>query len=226
MFNVSDIRKQLISKRLDNDYVIDKSGVKMVEIIGATFKVDEDSIIGTVNKDYASREIEWYASQSLNVNDIPGGPPAIWKQVASPEGLINSNYGYLIWSEENHTQFANVLNELKANPYSRRAQMIYTRPSIWKEYNKDGMSDFICTDAVQYFIRDEKLIAHVRMRSNDAVFGFKNDKHWQRHVQILLADCLDVTIGDLIWTAGSLHVYSRHFHLIDELIQDKYLINS
>ena len=92
--------------------------------------------------------------------------------------------------------------------------MIYTRPSIWKEYNKDGMNEFICTDAVQYFIRNDKLVAHVRMRSNDAVFGYKGDFAWQKHVQNKLANDLGIAVGDLIWTAGSLHIYSRHFHLI------------
>jgi thymidylate synthase len=217
MQKVSDIRKQLIQKYQQQDFVIDKSGVQMVELIGATFLADEDAVFGTVNHDYVQRELAWYESMSLNVNDIPAPVPAIWKAVATPEGVINSNYGYLIWSDENHNQYAHALAELKANPFSRRAEMVYTRPSIWKEYNKDGMSDFICTEAVQYFIRNDKLVAHVKMRSNDAVFGYKNDYHWQRHVQNKLAADLGVVVGDLIWTAGSFHVYQRHLNLIGEV---------
>ena len=45
--------------------------------------------------------------------------------------------------------------ELWSNPDSRRAQMIYNRPSIWVEYNDEGgKSDFICTNAQTFYIRD------------------------------------------------------------------------
>ena len=128
--------------------------------------------------------------------------------------LFRSNYGYLIWSDENHNQYEHVLAELRRAPESRRAEMIYTRPSIWKEYNRDGMSDFICTDSVQYFIREGRLVADVRMRSNDLLWGYKNDKAWQDHVHKQLASDLRVDTGPMIWHAGSLHVYQRHFDLV------------
>lgn len=214
MMNVADIRKQFLQLKVDGHYVADKTGCRMLEIIGATFDADEESIFGTVNHDYVKREIEWYESMSLNVNDISGDTPKQWLAVATKEGLINSNYGYLIWHDDNYRQYDNVLAELKKNPFSRRAVMVYTRPSIWNEYNKDGMSDFICTNAVQYMIRDGKLNTVVQFRSNDVVFGYKNDRAWNYHVQQKLAADLNVPVGRLIWCAGSLHVYERHFDLI------------
>lgn len=214
MMNVSIIRDVLIRRLAEGKFVKDKSGVKMIEIISANFLADEPAIFGEPNQDYIQRELEWYKSMSLNVADIPGGPPAIWKQVASTQGWINSNYGYLIWHEENWNQYQNVVEELRRNPESRRAVMIYTRPMIWHDYNIDGMSDFICTNAVQYFIRDGKLVTVVQMRSNDVVFGYKNDFAWQQHVSLMLCDELAVELGDIIWNVGSLHVYERHFDLV------------
>jgi thymidylate synthase len=85
---------------------------------------------------------------------------------------------------------------------------------MWEDYNKDGMSDFMCTNAVQYFIRNGMLEAHVQMRSNDVVFGYKNDFAWQKHVLKLLADKLQIQPGNIFWNVGSLHVYERHFHLV------------
>lgn len=218
MQKVSDIRAKLIQKYKDQDFVTDKSGVKTIEVIGESFIADEDWIIRKPNYEYIERELEWYKSQSLKVEDIPGETPAIWKQVASRHGKINSNYGYLIWSNENYRQYNNVLEELKANPNSRRAVMIYNRPSMHYDYNKDGMSDFICTYANTFLIRDGKLISHYLMRSNDAVFGYDNDVHWAMHVQKRLAEDLDVECGDIIWTATNLHVYERHFKFIEELM--------
>lgn len=204
------------------------AGNTTIEIVGATFLANEDAIFGEVNWDYVAREEEWYNSMSLNVNDIPGGAPAIWKAVADKDGFINSNYGWCIYSPDNtadevkiqddgtfYNQFKFARAELQKNPESRRAIMIYTRPSMWVDYNKNGRSDFMCTNTVQYLIRGGKLISIVNMRSNDAVFGYKNDRAWQRHVQEKLAKELNVEVGDLIWQVGSLHVYSRHYHLVD-----------
>lgn len=213
--DVTDVRSWFRDLKHRQEYVVDKTGCKMIEVIGATFIANESTIFGSVNNDYVKREIEWYHSMSRNVNDIRGGAPAAWKACATNTGIINSNYGYLIWSPENHNQYDHVLAELRRSPESRRAEMIYTRPSIWKEYNIDGMSDFICTDAVQYFIRDSHLIADVRMRSNDVIYGYKNDKAWQDYVHKQLASDLGVQVGPMIWHAGSLHVYEKHLNLVD-----------
>lgn len=212
---VADVRAWFHDLKTREEFVTDKTGCKMIEVVGATFIADEIAIFGTVNHDYVEREIEWYRSMSRNVNDIRGGAPAAWKACAAADGTINSNYGYLIWSEENYDQYKHVLAELRRAPESRRAEMVYTRPSIWKEYNHNGMSDFICTDSVQYFIRDGKVVADVRMRSNDVVFGYKNDKAWQDHVHQQLARDLGLPVGPMIWHAGSLHVYERHWALVD-----------
>jgi thymidylate synthase len=220
MQRVADIRAKLIRKYKDKDFVIDKTGVKTIELIGESFIVDEDWIIRKPNYEYIERELQWYESQSLYVEDIPGETPAIWKQVSDKNGKINSNYGYLVWSAENGDQYNFVLQELRENPNSRRAVMIYNRPSMHTDYCADGMSDFICTYANAFLIRDGKLISHYLMRSNDAIFGFNNDVHWAMYVQKQLAEDLEVEVGDLIWTATNLHVYSRHFKFIEELMND------
>lgn len=216
---VKDVRAELIRLHTNCDYVIDKSGVKLVEIINAVFIADEQAIFGEINHDYIRREKEWYESQSLNVSDIPGKTPAIWEQVADKTGMINSNYGWCIYSESNYSQYNSVLNELIHSPFSRRATMIYNRPSMHVDYNKNGMSDFMCTYAVQFFIRDNKLSCCVYMRSNDAIFGYRNDYAWQRYVQQKLLNELNnrgsnYELGNMYWNAASLHVYERHFNLI------------
>jgi thymidylate synthase len=212
---VFDIRRAFADRLLNEDFVIDKNGGKVLEVVGASFTADDVAIFGTPNEDYIARELLWYESQSLNVNTIPGGPPAIWTQVADKDGFINSNYGWCIYSEENGFQYDNVLIELTNNPNSRRAEMIYTRPTMWQDYDRNGRSDFMCTNTVQYLIRNNKLEAVVQMRSNDAIFGFKNDLAWQQTVLEMLSVDLGLEPGDITWQVGSLHVYERHFYLVD-----------
>ena len=211
-----DVKKAFRKKFNNEEFVTDKTGVRMIELIGISFEADKETIFGHMNRDYVEREIEWYRSESRNVNDIPGRIPLIWKQISTPEGLINSNYGWCIWSKENHEQYKSVLNELKSNPDSRRTSMIYQRPSMHNDATKDGMNDFICTYGVDYLLRDDQLHAVVHMRSNDVIFGYKNDRAWQQYIQTLLAIDLGVEVGSLIWNISSLHIYERHFHLMWE----------
>lgn len=215
-----EIRQEFARLYKDKKFVTDKSGVKTVEIMGASFWANSPMIFGFVNEDYVQRELEWYKSQSLNVNDIPGGPPQIWKQVADSEGMINSNYGWCVYSAENNHQFEHVVTELEDRPDSRRAIMIYTRPTMWGDHNKNGRSDFMCTNTVQYLIRDGKINAVVNMRSNDAWAGYRNDYAWQRYVLERVRDELQFrgryyNSGEIIWNAGSLHIYERQFYLIE-----------
>jgi hypothetical protein len=101
MQRVKQIRQKFIEKYQNGDFVIDKTGVKTVELVGESFVADEDYLIRKPNLKYLERELEWYESQSLFVKDIPGKTPAIWEAVADKDGKINSNYGYLVFSEEN-----------------------------------------------------------------------------------------------------------------------------
>ena len=219
MLRVKDIRTMFKDAYRAQQFTTDRTGVKTIEIIGATFLADEDYIVREPNYDYIVRELEWYESTSRNVNDIPGVVPAIWQSIATKDGMINSNYGWCIWSDENFNQYENVLKELRANPDSRRATMIYNRPSMHQDYNRDGMNDFMCTFANSFFIRDNKLISHFIMRSTDAVFGFNNDVAWAMYVQKKLARDLEVLPGDLIWTASNIHVYERHFSALEKMIE-------
>ena len=228
---VSNIREYFIDELQNENFTVDRSGQKTIELIGASFEADEPSIFGTVNQDYVDAELAWYKSMSTNIYDIrpEAEPPAAWKYSANQHGDINSNYGKLIYSDKYYGQYHQALDELLRNMDSRRATMIYTRPSIWTEYDEHGKNDFICTNAVTYYIRNGAIHAVVQMRSNDVVYGYKNDYAWQLHV---LKDFVDdynacyldgawdadyrreMEVGTITWQVQNLHVYERHFDLV------------
>lgn len=218
MQTTKDIAEIFVNALEAKQFTIDKTGQKTIEIIGASFLADKPAIFGTVNEAYVNAELKWYESESTNITDIyPEGdkePPQAWQYTANIHGEINSNYGHLIYSEKYYNQFENVVVELHKNKDSRRASIIYQRPSIWKEYNENGKNDFICTNAVTYYIRNDQLNCVVQMRSNDVVFGYKNDFAWQQFVLNELAEELSVESGDIVWQAQNLHVYERHFDLV------------
>jgi thymidylate synthase len=214
--NIADIRKHFIQELANKNFTIDRNGSKTIELLGASFHATENAIFGKPNQEYIEAELDWYQSESTNINDIytDRDPPAAWRMTANNHGEINSNYGHLIYADKYQNQYDQVLIELTNNPDSRRASMIYTRPSIWSEYNENGKNDFICTNSVTYYIRDNKLNCVVQMRSNDVMFGYRNDYAWQEHVLCELADDLRINDGEIYWQVQNLHVYERHFDMV------------
>jgi len=227
-----------LNTMLENrDFVIDKSGVKMVELIAPSLKFNPfygRSInlfdIKKTNLEYVDLELQWYKSQNLSINPNMSHIK-IWNEVATKDDqqLINSNYGWCIFSEENGNQYKNCVNELLCNKESRRAVMLYTRPSMWKDWNKNGMNDFMCTDGVQCFIRNNTLIYVVKQRSCDFVFGLFNDYAWHHYVFTKLFNDLEFFYPDLkiensemLYFPFSLHIYERHFPVITKIANAYY----
>jgi len=227
MLTTRNIRDFFIAELHDERFVIDRTGSRTIEMIGASFFADSPAIFGEPNGEYIDREIRWYDSMSTNINDIYGcdrQPPKAWEYSANEHGEINSNYGLLIYGDEYFCQYDHVLDELLDNPNSRRACAVYNRPSIQVEARSNGKDDFICTNAVSYYIRDNQLHCVVQMRSNDVIFGYRNDYAWQREVQQRLVEDLNaarermfdepIELGEMVWQVQNLHVYERHFDLV------------
>ena len=216
MLTVDDIRQYFIQELRDENFTVDRTNSKTIELIGASFIADEEAIFGEPNVPYIDAELDWYLGCSTNINDIryKDEPPTAWQYAANKYGEINSNYGKLIFDDKYYRQFDNVINELNHEPDSRRAVMIYNRPSIWTEFDENGKNDFICTNAVTYYIRNDELQSVVQMRSNDVVFGYKNDYAWQQYVLEQLANDLNIKPGYITWQVQNLHVDERHFHLV------------
>ena len=222
---VQSIRQYFLDELKDGNFTIDKTGAKTIEILGASFIADEPAIFGTPSQEYIDAELEWYRSESTNINtlaEIYGKSPAAWQYCANDHGEINSNYGHLVYSDKYHNQFEKALSELIANPDSRRAQMVYNRPSIWVEFDEDGKNDFICTNAQTVYIRNNQLHMVSQMRSNDAIFGYKNDFAWARYLMNSFVHRYNsetysnIRVGQLHWQVQNLHVYERHFHLLED----------
>ena len=228
MNNTQDILNIFIEKYKNKD--IREIGNKKqesntLEIQNAHFIVDKPWIVREPNYDYFNKELKWYYSESLNVYDIDSIPPKQWMMCANKDGNINSNYGWCIFSKDNGYQYRNSKRKLIEDPHTREAIMIYNRPSMQYDYNKDGMHDFMCCQNVQYFINEREgksyLDCIVNFRSNDAIFGFNNDALWMQHIQQKLALELKCEVGIMYWNAGSLHIYEKHFKILDNIINNE-----
>ena len=217
---IKDIQDLFVYKYTNGAFEADGN----LEILSASFIADEPSIFGQPNEKYQQAELHWYNSMVCNTDklqDIYGMVPAQWEEAANTKGAVNSNYGYLVHSALNGSQYDHVFRELKSNPRSRRATMIYTHPDMHQRHREHGKDDFVCTNAVTYYNKDDELHAVVQMRSNDVVFGYMNDYYWQYMLLDKLAADLLIMRGTIMWQVQSLHIYPRHFKLIDAFIEDR-----
>lgn len=175
---------------------------------------------------YLEKEHEWYMSQDLSIkgwmDDIK-----IWQFCASKDDKqeINSNYGWCVFSEANGNQYENCLKKLQADPNSREAMLIYTRPSIHHDAVENGKHDFICTNYSHFFIRNNRLEMIHSQRSCDCVHGLSFDFPWSCFVYQMMYEELRHTYPDLKpglihYHIDSLHVYDRNENLLKKYIEE------
>lgn len=117
-------------------------------------------------------------------------------------------YGPRTWQ-----QLENVVTELRGDPDSRRGVVYVGDSGDLGEIISGRESDMPCTQTWQFFVRDGLLEMQVNMRSWDLVWGLGYDLPVFTNIQSMVAASLGVPMGYYTHTAGSGHVYERHFDL-------------
>ena len=170
------------------------------------------------NLNYLNGEMKWYLSGSLNIEDI-NKFSTFWDTLADTNGTVNSNYGFLALKEKwsGKSQFEWCISRLKKDINSRQAVINYNQP----RHKYEHVKDFVCTLAQQFIVRDNKLDCIVWMRSNDFIFGLTYDLPWFTYLQKVIAKELNIEIGTYTHFATSLHVYERHFKMIENIANAK-----
>lgn len=145
----------------------------------------------------------------------------------SDDGItLNSAYGHRLKSPVDMTvlsQWELAIETLVKDPDSRRAVMTIYSPWDMHRAVVDGSKDVPCTLSLQFFIRDEQLHLHVVMRSNDVMWGLTYDLFSFTLFQECMLLALQergyrfLRLGRYFHTAGSMHIYDRHFELAERV---------
>ena len=199
---------------------IDFDNTKALFNVGFTIEEPMDNHISCKQRDwkqeYAEAEWQWYLTGDPHVErlgKIYGKIPEIWKRMANEFGSVNSNYGWQWQRGGNHvSQLDYVISLLKDNPKTRQACI-----SIYdgKEH-RDYKYDTPCTYAIQFTIVNDKLNMCVTMRSNDLWYGFCNDQYCFSRLQLMIADRLEIRLGEYFHFAHNLHLYNNIIEKINE----------
>lgn len=169
-----------------------------------------------VSLKYLAKEFLWYLSADRNNTLLEEYAP-FWKTVKNKkEPYYNSNYGYYFFAEK---QFDYVVETLIIDKDSRQAVILLNR----KEVMMSDSVDKICTNAISFRIRDNKLNMSVTMRSSDLIWGITNDVVQFSLLYEMVYNKLkffykSLEIGIYNHKSDSFHIYERHFKMLDAII--------
>lgn len=112
----------------------------------------------------------------------------------------------------NQVQF--VIDELRRNPYSRRAVIVIRDVDV-----DAGNADPACLQHIQYFVRDNELHCKVLFRSNDACKATFMNAFALIMLQKRIADELGYEVGSYTHRANSFHCYAADYQLLDSYVK-------
>lgn len=216
------------------DYVCSPRDLKIKECLAKTLVLEDPRSRLILNRKreanygFAVGEFLWYWQGRNDLESIVYYNKRM--SAYSDDGkTLNSAYGYRLRQERNLgiTQWEAIRRTLCSDPDSRRALMLINQPIDEAQAATTGSSDVPCTVSLQFFIRGRKLHLHVLMRSNDVIWGLTNDLFsFTLFQECMLLDLKkekqfeDLELGTYYHTAGSLHLYERHFGLAEDILAE------
>ena len=136
---------------------------------------------------------------------------SIWDEWADENGDLGPVYGYQWRSwpapDGRHIdQIANVVEQIKKNPDSRRLIV-----SAWNPALVDEMALPPCHALFQFYVANGKLSCQLYQRSADIFLGVPFNIASYALLTIMIAQVCGLEAGEFIHTLGDAHLYSNHF---------------
>lgn len=101
-------------------------------------------------------------------------------------------------------QIERVINELLKDPFSRRA-------ALFVAHEDDTSETMPCTMNIVFYLgEDGSLCSTVNMRSSDAVWGLPYDQIQFGMLHIMIANCINKSVGECTINIVNAHIYDDH----------------
>ena len=165
-----------------------------------------------VSLNYLAGELLWYW-QGRNDLDFINHFSSFWKRISDDGETANSAYGYILQKKHGFDQIEKIIELLKKDPASRRAVLNINVPNEHVIETKDEM----CTIALVFYIRHNKLNCTGIMRSNDVNFGLTYDITYFTQLQKYIAGRLGIATGSYTHFTTSMHFYDGDYDLVKKI---------
>jgi thymidylate synthase len=177
-----------------------------------------------------AHELLWFLSGDTNTKYLTDNGVRIWNEWADKHGDLGPVYGkqwrdwkygygaqgiYEGWySEEAYDQIADVINEIRWNPDSRR--MIV---NAWNVGELEKMALPPCHFAFQFYVANGRLSCQLYQRSGDVFLGVPFNIASYSLLTHMIAHVTGLEVGEFVHTIGDAHIYTNHIEQVNTQLQ-------
>jgi len=205
------------------------------------------------NFNSAKHEILWFLNGGTNIKYLNNNGVHIWDAWADIFGDLGPIYGkqWKSWGPNEVDQIANLIAQLKADPFSRRGLVSAWNvddlnsmalppcpvlfqvcleaadPLYVKTYNNKLMSsitDLYGVQGAKLEKRSPKYVLNMSIyqRSVDTFLGLPFDFASHGVLALILANSLDAIPGEMFWSGSDIHLYKNHEEQAETLLSRPY----
>ncbi|WP_062363218.1 thymidylate synthase [Vreelandella aquamarina] len=161
-------------------------------------------------------ELLWFLKGDTNIGYLKEHGVRIWDEWADEEGNLGPVYGYQWRSWPNPKggsvdQIANVLEQIRTNPQSRRLIV-----SAWNPGQVDEMKLPPCHCLFQFYVANGRLSCQLYQRSADIFLGVPFNIASYALLLSMVAQVTGLQPGEFVHTLGDAHLYSNHLEQAQE----------
>ena len=203
----------------------DRTGTGTVSVFGhqMVFDLREGFPLVTTKKIYTRSvfgELLWFLRGDTNVGWLHDNNIHIWDEWADENGDLGPVYGHQwrSWPDDDGTidQIANVVEQIRTNPWSRRHIV-----SAWNVAEIKEMALPPCHTLFQFYVTPDDrgtptwLSCQLYQRSADIFLGVPFNIASYALLTYMIAQQTGLDVGDFVWTGGDCHLYNNHFEQVE-----------
>lgn len=202
----------------------DRTGTGTLSVFGyqMRFDLEEGFPLLTTKKLYTRaifHELLWFLKGDTNIKYLQDNKVTIWDEWADEEGNLGPVYGkqWRSWETSDGRkidQIANVIEQIKKNPDSRRLLVVAFNPS-----DVDKMALPPCHAFFQFYVANGKLSCQLYQRSADIFLGVPFNIASYALLVHMIAQVCNLKVGEFIHTLGDAHIYSNHLEQVKTQLQ-------
>ena len=179
-------------------------------------------------------ELLWFLKGDTNIKYLQENGVRIWDAWADEYGNLGPVYGHQWrnWNSEEIDQIADLIQELKTNPNSRRMLVSAWNPSVLPDTSKSFSENVAnnkaalppCHAFFQFYVSSPdlskgeekgKLSCQLYQRSADIFLGVPFNIASYALFTMMIAQVCDLEVGEFIHTFGDAHIYNNHMEQLE-----------
>lgn len=212
MIQYHNLMKEILAHGHRRD---DRTGTGTISIFGHQMRFDlaKGFPLVTTKKVHLKSviyELLWFLRGETNIQFLKENKVTIWDEWADEKGDLGPVYGkqWRSWQAPDGRQIdqiAQVIEQIKTNPSSRRHLVVAFNPS-----DVDKMALPPCHAFFQFYVADGKLSCQLYQRSADVFLGVPFNIASYALLTHMVAQVTGYAPGEFIHTLGDAHLYLNH----------------